>query len=133
MAISVTDQAMAFLGALALGGALGVLYDLFRLVRVRLKLRALGALLDLGYWALAVLALFGYCLAAGNGDVRIYLILGIALGGGLYFLTLSLLFRRLGDKLWDIFVFLGKLCLKPLILSRNLGKIIWENLKKDFH
>ena len=68
MAISVTDQAMAFLGALALGGALGVLYDLFRLVRVRLKLRALGALLDLGYWALAVLALFGYCLAAGNGD-----------------------------------------------------------------
>lgn len=105
MAISVTDQAMAFLGALALGGGLGVLYDLFRLSRVRLGLRVLGALLDLSYWVVAVLALFGYCLAAGNGDVRIYLVVGIALGGGLYFLTVSPLFRYLENKLWDILVF----------------------------
>lgn len=133
MAISVTDQALDFLGALILGGALGVLYDLFRLVQIRLGLRALGAALDLSYWAVALAALFSYCLAAGNGDVRIYLMVGIALGGGLYFLTLSEIFRCLGNKLWEIFIFLGNLCLKPLILSRDLSKMICENLKKDFH
>ena len=39
MAVSVTAQALSFLGALGLGGALGILYDLFRLLRGRLGLR----------------------------------------------------------------------------------------------
>ena len=74
MEISVTDQALAFLGALALGGSLGGLYDLFRLFRQRFRLGLLDSVLDLLYWPVSVGALFFYAVAAGNGDVRLYLL-----------------------------------------------------------
>ena len=81
-----TGQALSFLGAAALGGALGLVYDLFRLLRGRLGWRLLGMALDLLYWPLAVAALFVYSVAAGDGEVRFYLMAGVALGGVLYFL-----------------------------------------------
>ena len=49
MEVSVIAQALAFLGVLALGGALGLVYDLFRLLRGRFRLGPLGSLLDLLY------------------------------------------------------------------------------------
>ena len=133
MAVSVTAQALSFLGALGLGGALGLLYDLFRLLRTRLGLRWLGGGLDLLYWLAVVVSLFVYCVAAGNGDVRIYLMLGTALGGGVYFLTLSAPVLFLGNKMWDLFFFLGTLCLRPFRYLKNLSKKNWRNGKKDFH
>ena len=89
MGNSVTAQALAFLGAMALGGGLGLVYDLFRLLRGRFRLGLLSAALDLLYWPLSVAALFSYAVAAGNGEVRIYLLAGAAAGEVLYFLILS--------------------------------------------
>jgi len=80
MGNSVTAQALDFLGALALGGGLGLVYDLFRLLRGRFCLGILGSALDLLYWPLSVAALFFYAVAAGNGEVRIYLLVGAVLG-----------------------------------------------------
>ena len=45
MAVSVADQARALLGAIGLGTAAGLLYDLFRVLRVRIPLRWLGSAL----------------------------------------------------------------------------------------
>ena len=73
MAVSVTGQALAFLGALALGAALGLLYDIFRVLRVRLPWKLLGAVLDLLFWLAVTAALFVYSVAAGDGEVRVYL------------------------------------------------------------
>ena len=105
MEVSLAGQAQAFLGALVLGGGMGLVYDLFRLFRLRLPVRALGALLDLIYWPLGVCALFIYAVAAGDGEVRLYLMLGIALGSLCYFRLFSLYARVLGDKLADLAVF----------------------------
>ena len=55
MAFSVSGQALLLGGALALGAAVGVLYDAFRVLRVRLPLPLLGGILDLLFW-LAVTA-----------------------------------------------------------------------------
>ena len=89
MEISVSGQAQAFLGAMALGGILGLVYDLFRLLRGRIPLKLLGITLDLAYWPLTVAALFAYTVTAGDGVVRLYLMLGVGLGGVCYFLHLS--------------------------------------------
>ena len=75
MEVSVTGQALSFFGAAALGGALGFLYDFFRLLRKRLLTR-MGLALDLLYWPLTVAAFFFYAVAAGNGDIRLYLLAG---------------------------------------------------------
>ena len=54
MEVSLLEQARTFLGALGLGVALGLVYDLFRVLRLRLPLRILGGMLDLLYWPLTV-------------------------------------------------------------------------------
>ena len=133
MEISITGQAMAFLGALALGGGLGLLYDLCRLLRHRLPLLGLGAVLDLLYWPIAAVSLFVYAVAAGDGVVRIYFMLGVALGGGIYFLILSGPMVFLGEKLADLAGALAGLCMLPLKWLHNFQKKFYVNLKKVFH
>ena len=56
MGPSVSGQAAFFGGAVLLGGGVGVLYDLFRVIRVRIGLRAVGAVLDLLFWTAATAA-----------------------------------------------------------------------------
>lgn len=58
MAVSVAAQARALLGALLLGLAAGLLYDLFRVLRVRVHLAFLGPALDLLFWLLCTAVFF---------------------------------------------------------------------------
>lgn len=58
MTVDLLQQLRALCQALLLGGAMGVVYDLFRILRVRVKLPLLGPLLDLLFWLTAVAALF---------------------------------------------------------------------------
>ena len=51
MTVSVTDQALFFAGALVMGAAVGLLYDAFRILRVRVRLPLLGGVLDLLFLA----------------------------------------------------------------------------------
>lgn len=89
MEVSVTAQAAAFAGGLGLGFGLGLLYDLLRLFRHRLRLPLLSGALDLLFWAAATVVLFLWTLTVEGGQMRIYTILSIALGGVAYFLSLS--------------------------------------------
>ena len=47
MTVDTLQQGRALCQALLLGGAMGVVYDLFRILRVRVKLPLLGPALDL--------------------------------------------------------------------------------------
>ena len=60
MTVSVTDQALFFAGALVMGAAVGLLYDAFRILRVRVRLPLLGGVLDLLFWLVVTVALFVY-------------------------------------------------------------------------
>ena len=73
MGIELAEQVRTFLGAAAIGGGLGLVYDVFRVLRRRLRLPLVGALLDLGFWLLVTVGLFCYAIAAGGGEVRIYM------------------------------------------------------------
>lgn len=80
MTVSMAAQVLFFTGALGLGVAVGVLYDIFRILRVRLRLPLLGGILDLLFWLVVTAALFLYTVTAGSGEVRGYLVLAV-LGG----------------------------------------------------
>ena len=58
-------------GAILLGFAVGVVYDLLRLFRTRVGIAAVGWVLDLLFWAVAVAALFVYSARATGGQMRI--------------------------------------------------------------
>lgn len=131
MEVSVAGQALSFLGAMALGGGLGLVYDLFRLLRLRLGGKLLGGLLDLVYWPLTVVALFVYSVTAGDGVVRFYLMAGVALGGLLYFLCLSWLALLIGGWIADLAAFLWALLLCPVRWFRRGWKKFWKNAKSQ--
>ena len=84
MGVDLLDQALTFLGAAGLGTALGLVYDLFRILRRRVRLPLLGSALDLLFWALVTAGLFLYAIAAGGGQLRIYMVLALFLGCLLY-------------------------------------------------
>ena len=117
MGVDLLDQALTFLGAAGLGTALGLVYDLFRILRRRVRLPLLGSALDLLFWALVTAGLFLYAIAAGGGQLRIYMVLALFLAG----------------LVADGIAFLWKLCTFPLVLLGHVSKKIEKVAKKHFH
>ena len=72
MTVDVAQQARALCQALLLGGAMGVIYDLFRVLRARVRIPLLGPALDLLFWLAATLVLFVWSQQAWGGEIRLY-------------------------------------------------------------
>ncbi len=102
MEISVAGQAFSLAAALVLGALVGVLYDLFRVLRVRVRLPLLGGVLDLLFWLAVTVSLFVFTIAVGDGRVRLFHIGAIFLGAVGYFLLLSRWALKLGYLLADL-------------------------------
>ena len=58
MTVDVAAQGAALVQAVLLGLAAGMLYDLFRILRVRVRLPLLGPALDLLFWLTLTVTLF---------------------------------------------------------------------------
>ncbi len=90
MYISIADQTVVFLRSILFGAAVGAYYDLLRALRREKRLRLLPvALLDGIFWLTAIVAFALFVLLAADGDGRSYVLIGLAGGAALYFLTLS--------------------------------------------
>jgi spore cortex biosynthesis protein YabQ len=89
MEVDIAEQALSLMGALVLGLGLGLVYDLFRAMRVRFPAPLLGGFLDVLFWAVATVSLFVWSVVSGGGVVRVYIALGMLAGCWVYFQTLS--------------------------------------------
>lgn len=97
------------------GAFMGVLFDVYRVLSGQLRPpRWLVPLLDIGYWIVATLFVFRALLYSNDGQVRVYVFLGLALGLWLYF--------RLVSRLTVVFV---QFCIRLVrALIRFIGKTI---------
>ena len=85
-----SGQALAFLQSAAVGAFVGLVYDFLRVIRYSGGRRGCAVLLlDSLFWAAAVVVLFLAMLTVGAGELRIYSLVGCALGVCIYFLTVS--------------------------------------------
>jgi len=89
MTVDIARQLQGLCQAVLLGGALGVVYDLMRVVRRRIPLPFLGGTLDFLFWVGATAALFLFSRQAWYGQIRMYGALFCMLGGGAYFWGIS--------------------------------------------
>ena len=133
MEISVAAQGSAALQSLLLGGASGLLYDLFRILRVRIPIKWLGMVLDLLFWVIVTVALFLWSLDAWGGWIRLYGALGLLLGGAVYFWLFSRPALTVGYCTADIMTALCRLALFPLIFTISVGKKLEIFSKNSFH
>ena len=131
MEIYIAEQVRLLCGAAALGAALGLAYDLLRAVRRRIP--ALLIPCDLLFCAAVAAGVIGYALAAGDGELRLYLLLGTLLGGVFYFCLCSAPLRPLWDFWMDAAVSFGRLSVLPLRLGAKFLQKIARRAKKLFH
>ena len=128
------SQGLGLLWAVALGAALGVLYDLGR--GLRRAWSGCTVPMDLLFSVLFLLSLMG--LALYTGGLRIYQLLGLGLGAAAYFLTVGPLIlrlwqrvlghlgrmgRRIGERRKKTVIFLRKLAKKLFSTSWKWGTI----------
>ena len=108
----VSQQLSAYLTAAALGAASAMCYDLLRTVRLRRRRnRRLTGALDAVYIAVQGLLLLWFALRIGQGELRLYMLTGMALGALLYGLTLPPLLR----PLWDFWLDAAVQCCRLLL------------------
>ena len=80
MEIYISQQLALFSGAALLGAVLGLAYDLLRSVRRRWQ--RLLAVCDVLFCLAVAAGSIGYTLRAAGGELRLYLAVGMVLGGG---------------------------------------------------
>jgi len=119
----ISEQLALFLRAVALGAVLGLLYDLFRTLRT-LGGKLWGGLLDVLFCLTAASSLFFFVMA-GDGEMRIFVVLGTA-GGMLLFLCLA------GPLLRPVWRFWLSVILFPVRLVRAFLKKCGQTTKKLF-
>ena len=119
----ISEQLAMFLRSIALGGALGLVYDLLRTLR-RLGGRLWGGVLDALYCVLAVSSLFLFMMA-GSGELHLFVLMGTLGGAVLFFCLLSRPLRPLWDFWLEVF-------LSPVRAAAGVGKKGGRRAKKLF-
>ena len=119
--------------AAALGLAVGLLYDLFRVLRVRVALPLLGAVLDLSFWIIVTVALFVWSQQAWRGEIRLYGIFFLFGGGVLYFWLISTWMLKIGYFLADAAALVWRILTLPLAAAGKLQKKTKKFAKNSFH
>lgn len=132
MSVDLARQGQAVCQAILLGGALGVVYDLMRVLRRRVPLPGLGSVLDFLFWVLATAALFVFSHEAWDGQIRMYGAVFCFLGGTAYFWGLSPHILRLGFLFADILRFILGILSLPVRLLVRLFKRIAKIIKNIF-
>lgn len=90
-----SDQALAFLWSVALGAALGVVYDWFRIGRILHRKWWLTVFIEDLLFALIAAGATAFCFTLTNfGQVRWFLLLGEGLGFTVYFNTIGVLIAK---------------------------------------
>lgn len=131
MEIYITEQARVFLFSVFLGFALGALYDMVGALRGKWK--ALTPVLDVGYGFCLLGSVFLFTLRQSQGQLRLFVLMGMLGGGVLFFTGLSMWLRPVWGFWIDSLVWLGQILALPMVISGKLVKIFRNYIKKLFY
>jgi len=88
--MSLAGQTYAFLMTILAGAVVGLLFDLYRVLRSAFRPKQLvTAVTDLVFWIVVTPVVFAMLLAGNWGELRFYVLVGLGVGLLLYFQTLS--------------------------------------------
>ena len=136
-----SNQAYLFLIFTLNGMIIGLLFDVFRILRKSFNTNDLLTYIeDIIFWFLTgIIILFSMC-KFSDGELRGYTIIGIAIGVTIYMITISTYFikvsvfivniiKNIVGKIFGIVTYPVKIILKPFIIirqniSKNLNKIL---------
>lgn len=96
----VTNQAYLFLVFTINGIIIGILFDLFRILRRSFKTSDIITYMqDILFWLLTGLILLYSIFKFGNGEIRFYMFIGVFIGCLIYLLIFSTYFIKINVKI----------------------------------
>ncbi len=128
MDISITGQGLEFLYSILMGVGLGIVYDVMRIFRGRIRFWIITAILDVVFWAVCSFAAFWFAMGIGGGQLRLFAMAGIAVGAAIHFLLLSRPVRAVGFFLADGTITLVQILLVPV----NALLSVWQRVCRGF-
>lgn len=118
-------QWMTLLYMIAAGASMGVAFDGYRVVSLRLRFPGwLNAVLDLLYWLASALLVFRLLYAGNQGQLRFYAFVGLFLGVWVYFLIFSVTVQKFVVMLIQTVAWIWKLLTKLLGILVGLP-LLW--------
>ena len=130
------DQAYLFLVFSLTGVAIGILFDIFRILRRSIKtLDIITYIEDILFWILTGLLILYNIWYFNNGEIRIFMFLGIIMGILVYMSTLSNIIIKIFSKILQTIIKILELPFKTInIIFRkiitSLTKIFTKIIKK---
>lgn len=111
------NQAYLFLVFSLTGVAIGVLFDFFRILRRTIKTANIITYIeDVLFWILTGLLILYNIWYFNNGEIRIYMFLGIIMGVLIYMSTLSNILIKIFSKILQIIIKAVELPIKTIIV-----------------
>lgn len=126
----ITNQAYLFLIFTLNGIIIGILFDVFRILRRTFKTNDIITYLqDLIFWILAGISVLYFIFEFNNGELRMYIFIAIILGLILYMLTFSAYIIKINVA---ILKFLKTIIIKLFTLILLPFKYLYKLIKKIF-
>ena len=148
MEITVSNQLFIFISCVLCGVINGFVFDVFRIIRRLIRTSNVAAIIeDIIYWIIAAVVLFLFVLKLNSGELRFYQFIGVFLGTGIYFFTVSsfvirtsvIILRFITRVVAVIFkiimtpvMFVYKLIRRPFLLVFSVGKKSGWRMKHRF-
>lgn len=132
----VQNQAYLFLIFSLTGVEIGILFDFFRILRRTIKTGNIVTYIqDILFWILTGILVLYNIWYFNNGEIRIYMFLGIIIGTLIYMSTLSSIFVKLFTKILSIIIKALEIPFKTIIsIFRKIITLILlffsKNIKK---
>ena len=122
------DQTEIFLCSLGFGFLLGILYDVFRILRIIfMKSKSFTFFADLLYFAVCAFLTFCFIMVVDSGRVRLYVALGEILGWLIYYFSFGAIAIRLTNAVAHFLKYVFNTVSK--LFKRIFGRI-FSKLKK---
>lgn len=123
-----TTQAEIFLYSVGFGFLLGILYGVFKLVRM-LNPNSKGFIffMDLVYFAVFTFLTFCFILVTDSGRIRIYVSFGIIFGWMVCYFSFGAIATRVGKSFFGIFASVFSVLLKPFF---RFGRSVSQKMMK---
>jgi len=124
--IDIALQFYYWLLSAVLGGLYCIFYDFFRAIRLAVKFSDIAVFLqDIIYFFVISFVTFCFLLATTNGQVRIYVLIGIALGFVIVRYTVSFVLMK-------IYLFVLKIIFSVIRRLLSVKKIIFSYFERIF-
>lgn len=128
--VTLEEQTLLFLQACALGVALGLFYDMFRIAEFIVHTNVLiKSISDFIFSAVSVIAILLFTVFAADGVFRSYVTLGIILGLSLYFASASAYLRKTAHAVIDAVIHAVRVTAAPV---GRLCKYVYEKIRSVY-